>query len=120
MSRRIRKYSLSLPANIEACNSQRYSKYLPLYESVDVKSPQKHSTPKDSENRSSKDPEGKNGGTNANSLSAKRRSTMNSRAAWQEEEELQRVLEASKTEGGGSGSSNGHRKGKRTRDESEE
>lgn len=45
---------------------------------------------------------------------------MNSRAAWQEEEELQRVLEASKTEGGASGSSNGHRKGKRVRDESEE
>jgi len=85
-----------------------------------VKQPKKLTTPKESEKHSSKEPETKAGALSASMLSAKRRSTMNSRAAWQEEEELQRVLEASKTEGGTSVSASGHRKGKRNREESEE
>lgn len=49
----------------------------------------------------------------------KRRSTMNSRAAYDEDEVLRKVLEESKTEGQAS-TENGSRKGKRNRDESEE
>jgi len=49
---------------------------------------------------------------------AKRRSTMNSRAMWEEEEELQRVLEASKTEG--TPDPSGRRKVKRVREDSDE
>ena len=44
---------------------------------------------------------------------------MNSRAAYDEDEVLRKVLEESKTEGQGS-TDNGSRKGKRGRDESEE
>jgi hypothetical protein len=51
---------------------------------------------------------------------AKRRSTMNSRAAYDEEEVLRAVLEQSKKEGGGVGSDSTARKGKRVRDDSEE
>ncbi|KAJ8612070.1 hypothetical protein MRB53_037621 [Persea americana] len=74
--------------------------------------PRKSSLPTDSESGSSKEPDGKGHVT----LSAKRRSTMNSRAAYEEEETLQRVLEASKTEGPTSGG----RKTKRSREESVE
>jgi hypothetical protein len=49
----------------------------------------------------------------------KRRSTMNSRAAYDEDEVLRKVLEESKTEGQAS-TENGSRKGKRNRDDSEE
>ena len=49
----------------------------------------------------------------------KRRSTMNSRAAYDEDEVLRKVLEESKQEGGASQSENGNRK-KRVRDDSEE
>ena len=49
----------------------------------------------------------------------KRRSTMNSRAAYDEDELLRKVLEESKHEGGAPASENGNRK-KRSRDDSEE
>ncbi len=49
----------------------------------------------------------------------KRRATMNSRAAYDEDEVLRKVLEESKFEGQ-AGTENGSRKGKRNRDGSEE
>jgi hypothetical protein len=49
----------------------------------------------------------------------KRRSTMNSRAAYDEDEVLRKVLEESKTEGQGS-TVDGSRRGKRGRDDGEE
>lgn len=49
----------------------------------------------------------------------KRRSTMNSRSAYDEDEVLRKVLEESKAEGSKS-AENASRKGKRFRDESEE
>jgi hypothetical protein len=49
----------------------------------------------------------------------KRRSTMNSRAAYDEDEVLRKVLEESKVEGSGSTES-GSRKGKRHRDDGDE
>lgn len=50
---------------------------------------------------------------------SKRRSTMNSRAAYDEDEVLRKVLEESKNEGPALPSDNGNRK-KRSRDDSEE
>lgn len=45
---------------------------------------------------------------------------MNSRAAYEEDEMLRKVIEESKHEGDGVKAENGNRKGKRSRDESEE
>jgi hypothetical protein len=50
----------------------------------------------------------------------KRRSTMNSRAAYDEDEVLRKVLEESKAEGTSVTDGGASRKGKRTRDDSEE
>lgn len=57
---------------------------------------------------------------NANNTSKGRRSTMNSRDAAYEEEQLRRAIEESKREGGDPGTTTGNRKGKRSRSESEE
>jgi hypothetical protein len=54
------------------------------------------------------------------SESTKRRSTMNSRAAYDEDEVLRKVLEESKVEDATNPSETGTRRGKRGRDESEE
>lgn len=56
----------------------------------------------------------------AESLAKGRRSTMNSRDAAYEEEQLRRAIEESKREGGTGSTAPGTRKGKRSRDESEE
>ncbi|KAG9242275.1 hypothetical protein BJ878DRAFT_482166 [Calycina marina] len=102
-----------------APNGQRYSHYLPLYESRSRATSRGASFPKDG----TRSPRGsKNGRLSSSAQSAKRRSTMNSRdAAYDEEEELRRAIEASKgqkseegTEGSGSG------RGKRGRSDSEE
>lgn len=99
--------------------SQRYSRYLPVYEATHPKSVRKHSITKDSASRSSRDIDLKNAPIgSAAYAAAKRRSTMNSRAMWEEEEELQRVLEASKTEGTPDPTSG--RKAKRSREDSDE
>lgn len=98
---------------------QRYSHYLPLYQSLSRTTSRAASFPKDG----TRSPRGsKNGRPSSSAQSAKRRSTMNSRdAAYDEEEELRRAIEASKgekseesTEGSGS------RRGKRGRSDSEE
>ena len=58
----------------------------------------------------------------ADNISKGRRSTMNSRDAAYEEEQLRRAIEESKREGGASApaTTTGRRKGKRSRSESEE
>jgi len=78
----------------------------------------KSSTSKDIIGRSTRDKEKVATRLTAENLS-KRRSTMNSRAAYDEDEMLRRVLEESKNEGQ-QAQDNGSRKGKRVRDESEE
>ena len=78
--------------------------------------PRKRTAAKESEGRSLKETDSKNAGLHAN---GKRRSTMNSRAAYDEDEMLRRALEESKG-GATESSTSGPRKTKRARDESDE
>ncbi|KAF1941363.1 hypothetical protein EJ02DRAFT_204090 [Clathrospora elynae] len=93
---------------------QRYSRYLPVYDQHGKK--RKSSVSKDAEEQPGKDKD-RNNRASVDSF-GKRRSTMNSRAAYDEDEVLRKVLEESKHEGGPA-SENGIRK-KRSRDDSEE
>lgn len=98
---------------------QRYSRYLPLYPSIEPKSARKPSLVKDSDAKARKEREAVSRAS-VDSLT-KRRSTMNSRNAYDEEETLRRVIEESKGEEGTPVPSAGTRKGKRGRsDDSEE
>ena len=110
-------------ANSTTANSQHYSLYLPLYRS-EPKSARKLSITKDSDAKAKKERD-EISRASVDSIAAKRRSTMNSRQAYDEEETLRRVIEESrgekdndKEEGGLSVS--GTRRGKRIRDDSEE
>ncbi|KAH8590777.1 hypothetical protein B0O99DRAFT_634094 [Bisporella sp. PMI_857] len=102
-----------------APSGQRYSHYLPLYQSISRTTSRAASFSKDGTRspRSSK-----NGRPSSSAQSAKRRSTMNSRdAAYDEEEQLRRAIEASKGDKSGESiDSGGIRRGKRGRSESEE
>lgn len=73
---------------------------------------------KDSDTKPAKDKE-KLSRSSVEALS-KRRSTMNSRAAYDEDEVLRKVIEESKNEGGSYVTDNGSQKKKRSRDDSEE
>ncbi|RDL40832.1 FYVE zinc finger [Venustampulla echinocandica] len=104
-----------------APNGQRYSHYLPLYQSLSQTTSRAASFSKDG----TRSPRGSKSGRPSSSLqsAAKRRSTMNSRdAAYDEEEQLRRAIEASK--GGKSGESTDGgteiRRSKRERSDSEE
>lgn len=97
-------------------NGRKYSHYLPMRES---KSPQSSPVPAAKE-KSKKSRDGKKSQANADNTSKGRRSTMNSRDAAYEEEQLRRAIEESKREGGAPGTTTGKRKGKRSRSESEE
>ncbi|KAF2469468.1 uncharacterized protein BDR25DRAFT_49812 [Lindgomyces ingoldianus] len=96
---------------------QKYSRYLPVYEQNHSKTSRKTSLSKEPESKAPKDKD-RNNRASVESL-GKRRSTMNSRAAYDEDEVLRKVLEESKNEGTSTLSENGNRK-KRGRDESEE
>lgn len=98
-------------------NRQKYTRYLPVVEARAGSPARKKTGSKDSESRSSKETDAKNA---ALSISSKRRATMNSRAAYEEDEMLRRALEESKGGGGPESSNSGHRKSKRTRDDSDE
>lgn len=100
-----------------AIHRQRYSRYLPVFDQNHSKASRKTSVSKDSDNKSSKDKE-KSSRASVESFT-KRRSTMNSRAAYDEDEVLRKVLEESKSEGGVGTTDNGTRK-KRSCDDSEE
>ncbi|CAG8948851.1 hypothetical protein HYFRA_00001974 [Hymenoscyphus fraxineus] len=102
---------------------QRYSHYLPLYQSLSQTTSRANSFSKDG----TKSPRGSKSGRPSSSLqSAKRRSTMNSRdAAYDEEEQLRRAIEASKGEKSGESTDGGTvitttRREKRGRSDSEE
>lgn len=97
---------------------QRYSHYLPLYLGASQTTSRAASFSKDS----TRSPRGSRSGRLSSSLqSAKRRSTMNSRdAAYDEEEQLRRAIEASKGEKSGESTDGGTRRGKRGRSDSEE
>ncbi|KAF2646292.1 hypothetical protein P280DRAFT_386641 [Massarina eburnea CBS 473.64] len=96
---------------------QKYSRYLPVYDQHHGKHARKSSISKESDNKTGKERE-RVSRASAESFS-KRRSTMNSRAAYDEDEVLRKVLEESKHEGATDTIENGSRK-KRSRDESEE
>jgi hypothetical protein len=103
-------------------SSQKYSRYLPVCEKLPTKSShRKTSIAKATETKSTKEKD-KSARAAAAAAAAdsltKRRSTMNSRAAYDEEEVLRKILEESKTEVEKQDTSS--RKGKRSRDESEE
>lgn len=98
--------------------SQRYSHYLPVWEAQAAKSHRKSSIAKTTDTRS-KDKERAARNAAAAADSAKRRSTMNSRANYDEEEVLRKVLEESKHDAPGTTDSSS-RRGKRVREDSEE
>lgn len=92
---------------------------MPLYPDA-PKSARKASIAKDADAKSKKERENISRAS-VDSLAAKRRSTMNSRQAYDEEETLRRVIEESKGQNvGGVLSTVGSRKGKRGRDDSSE
>ncbi len=100
---------------------QRFSNYLPLYPNLSRTASRAASFSKDG----TKSPKGsKNGRPPSSVQSAKRRSTMNSRdAAYDEEEQLRRAIEASKGEKGAESNGSmdgGTKRGKRGRSDSEE
>ncbi|KAM0795369.1 hypothetical protein BDR22DRAFT_871417 [Usnea florida] len=97
-------------------NGRRYSHYIPMRI---PKSSQSSPAPNSKEN-SKKSREGRKSLANADSTSKGRRSTMNSRDAAFEEEQLRRAIEESKREGEAPSTNTGRRKGKRSRSESEE
>ncbi|KAK2624097.1 hypothetical protein QTJ16_006731 [Diplocarpon rosae] len=103
-----------------ASNGQRYSHYLPLYQSLSQTTSRAASFSKDG----ARSPRGMKSSRPASSLqsTAKRRSTMNSRdAAYDEAAELQRAIEASKGQKSGESTDGGTtRRGKRGRSDSEE
>ncbi|KAH7081310.1 hypothetical protein BKA63DRAFT_205915 [Paraphoma chrysanthemicola] len=94
---------------------QKYSRYLPVYDSQHGKG-RKSSVSKDGERQSGRDKD-RNSRASVDSF-GKRRSTMNSRAAYDEDEVLRKVIEESKQEGAPE-SESGNRK-KRSREDSEE
>ncbi|KAF2439272.1 hypothetical protein P171DRAFT_134751 [Karstenula rhodostoma CBS 690.94] len=95
---------------------QKYSRYLPVWDQQHGKNVRKGSLSKESD-KATKDKD-RLSRASVESFS-KRRSTMNSRAAYDEDEVLRKVLEESKHEGAVPPSENGNRK-KRSRDDSEE
>jgi hypothetical protein len=97
---------------------QKYSHYLPLYQTLSRTTSRAASFSKDG----TRSPKGsKNGRPSSSIQGAKRRSTMNSRdAAYDEEEQFRRAIEASKGEKSGGSTDGGMRRGKRGRSDSEE
>jgi hypothetical protein len=95
--------------------SQKYSRYIPVYDQQHGKT-RKGSVSKDTEKQSGRDKD-RSSRASVDSF-GKRRSTMNSRAAYDEDEVLRKVIEESKHEGA-LPSENGNRK-KRSREDSEE
>ncbi len=97
---------------------QKYSHYLPLYQTMSRTTSRAASFSKDG----TRSPRGSKNGRPSSSLqSAKRRSTMNSRdAAYDEEEQLRRAIEASKGEKSGDSMDGSIRRHKRGRSDSEE
>ncbi|KAH9861436.1 hypothetical protein J1614_011182 [Plenodomus biglobosus] len=100
----------------------KYSRYIPVYDQQQGKN-RKSSISKDIERQPSVGEKDRNDRNDRNARASvdsfgKRRSTMNSRAAYDEDEVLRKVLEESKHEGTAV-SENGNRK-KRSRDDSEE
>jgi hypothetical protein len=95
--------------------SQKYSRYIPVYDQQHGKA-RKSSDAKDSDKASGRDKD-RSSRASVDSF-GKRRSTMNSRAAYDEDEVLRKVIEESKHEGPQT-EENGSRK-KRSREDSEE
>jgi hypothetical protein len=97
---------------------QRYSRYLPVYEQL--KPNRRKSVSKEAEGKVGRDKEReKLLKAQADSIT-KRRSTMNSRAAYDEDEALKKALEESRGDNGATSEEPSTRNGKRNRDESEE
>lgn len=95
-----------------------FSLYLPLYPNLQ-KSARKGSVSRESDAKAKKERE-QASRASVESSTTKRRSTMNSRQAFDDEETLRRVIEESKVENEASASVVGSRRGKRGRDDSEE
>lgn len=97
---------------------QRYSHYLPLQRQNSSRNSSRAASYSKDGTRS---PRGKHARPPSSLQSAKRRSTMNSRdAAYDEEEQLRRAIEASKGEKSGESTAGSTRRGKRGRSDSEE
>ncbi|KAK2737156.1 hypothetical protein FQN55_001272 [Onygenales sp. PD_40] len=99
---------------ITASNGQKASRYLPVVGSPSI------SSSRASSHDPARNPKDKKGRSATNSLSTKRRSTMNSRdAAYDEEEQLRRAIEESKEDTKSVADEGGSRRGKRSRSDSE-
>ncbi|KAK8239676.1 hypothetical protein IWZ00DRAFT_81558 [Phyllosticta capitalensis] len=98
---------------------QKYSHYIPV---VGDKSPPKTNIRKGSISKEHDTKAGRDKDKSRASVEAhtKRRSTMNSRAAYDDDEVLRKVIEESKGDGGAAEPETNSRKGKRSRDESED
>lgn len=97
---------------------QKFSRYIPVQELASLPS---SPSPAPQDTLSTKPKSSRSSRTNAESLSGKRRSTMNSRdAAYDEAEQIRRAIEESKKEGDAPDTSVSTRKGKRSRSESEQ
>lgn len=97
---------------------QKFSRYIPVQELASLPS---SPSPAPQDTLSTKPKSSRSSRANAESLSGKRRSTMNSRdAAYDEGEQIRRAIEESKKEGDAPGTSVSTRRGKRSRSESEQ
>lgn len=97
---------------------QRFSRYIPVQELASLPS---SPSPAPQDTLSTKPKSSRSSRTNAESLSGKRRSTMNSRdAAYDEAEQIRRAIEESRKDGDAPGTSVSTRRGKRSRSESEQ
>lgn len=97
---------------------QKYSKYLPLHRPS--RSTSRAASIVKEGTRSPKSGTGKNGRAASTSHSSKRRSTMNSRDAAYDDEQLRRAIEASKEDAPAEGAEHNTRRTKRGRSDSEE
>lgn len=101
-----------------ASNGQKYSKFLPLHRTASRTTSRATSLAKEG----TRSPRSGSKGARANSASqlGKRRSTMNSRDAAYDDEQLRRAIEASKEDGGQEAEDGAPRRPKRGRSDSEE
>lgn len=97
---------------------QKFSRYIPVQELASLPS---SPSPAPQDTLSTKPKSSRSSRTNAEGLSGKRRSTMNSRdAAYDEAEQIRRAIEESRKDGDAPGTSVSTRRGKRSRSESEQ
>lgn len=98
----------------------KYSHYIPVVDAAERSSSRTKSITKEAESRSSRERDNRSGSQKNLMPNGKRRSTMNSRAAYDEEEMIRLAVEESKGNGTNASSASLKRRSKRTRNDSDE